>query len=47
MCLFLLCFFHGGAVRSDDLSLLGYSGNRRQELGVVQDKVRALLGLGS
>jgi len=38
--------FHGGAVRSDDLSLLGYSGNRRQELGVVQDKVRALLGLG-
>jgi MoxR-like ATPase len=38
--------FHGGAVRTDDLSLLGYAGNRRQELGAVQEKVKALLALG-
>ncbi len=36
--------FHGGAVRTEDLLLLGYAGNRRGELGVVRDKVRALLG---
>jgi MoxR-like ATPase len=35
---------HGGAVDTPDLMLLSYSGNRRQELPVVQEKVRALLG---
>lgn len=35
---------HGGAVDTPDLMLLAYSGNRRQELPVVQEKVRTLLG---
>jgi MoxR-like ATPase len=38
--------FHGGAVDAPDLELLAFSGNRRQELPVVQEKVRALLGAG-
>ncbi len=36
----------GGAVETADLELLAFSGNRREELPVVQHKVRALLGLG-
>ena len=36
---------HGGAVREDDLILLAYVGNRVHELSVVEDKVRAILGL--
>jgi MoxR-like ATPase len=39
--------FHGGAVQTPDLVLLSYCGNRRHELPAVQEKVRALLGLGS
>ncbi len=39
--------FHGGAVQTPDLALLAYVGNRRHELPVVADKVRALLGLGA
>ncbi len=40
-------FLHrGGAVESQDLELLCYCGNRRHELPAVQEKVRALLGLG-
>lgn len=39
--------FHGGAVQTPDLILLSYCGNRRHELPAVQEKVRALLGLGS
>ena len=35
----------GGAVETADLVLLAYCGNRREELPVVQQKVRALLGL--
>lgn len=38
--------FHGGAVQTEDLSLLCYAGNRRHELAAVAEKVRALLGLG-
>jgi MoxR-like ATPase len=38
--------FHGGRVESQDLALLSYVGNRRHELPVVSEKVRALLGLG-
>ncbi|MBL8604450.1 MAG: AAA family ATPase [Myxococcales bacterium] len=38
---------HGGAVQQSDLALLAYVGNRRHELGAVQDKVRKLLGLTS
>jgi MoxR-like ATPase len=37
--------FHGGAVQTQDLSLLAYVGNRRHELPVVAEKVYALLGL--
>ncbi|MEZ4384992.1 MAG: AAA family ATPase [Nannocystaceae bacterium] len=37
---------HGGAVEQSDLHLLAYVGNRRDELAVVEAKVRALLGLG-
>jgi MoxR-like ATPase len=36
---------HGGRVQEHDLRLLAYTGNRRQELPVVQEKVHALLGL--
>ncbi len=35
----------GGAVETADLVLLAFCGNRREELPVVQQKVRALLGL--
>jgi MoxR-like ATPase len=38
---------HGGAVDTPDLMLLAYVGNKRHELPVVEEKVRALLGLGS
>ncbi len=36
---------HGGPVREPDLILLAYVGNRVHELPVVEEKVRALLGL--
>ncbi|MEZ4452208.1 MAG: AAA family ATPase [Nannocystaceae bacterium] len=36
---------HGGAVEAQDLSLLAYVGNRKDELPVVAGKVKALLGL--
>jgi MoxR-like ATPase len=34
--------FHGGAVQTPDLQLLCYTGNRRHELPVIAEKVRAL-----
>ncbi len=37
--------FHGGPVDTQDLALMAYVGNRRNELAVVADKTRALLGL--
>ena len=37
--------FHGGPVDTQDLTLMAYVGNRRHELPVVTEKVRALLGL--
>jgi MoxR-like ATPase len=37
--------FHGGAVEPQDLTLLAYVGNRRQELPAVAEKVMALLGM--
>ena len=36
---------HGGAVQHDDLRLLRYVGNKRQELTLVEDKVDRMLGL--
>ncbi len=36
---------HGGAVGIEDLKLLAYVGNRRDELALVQSKVKALLGV--
>ncbi|MBX2803526.1 MAG: AAA family ATPase [Myxococcales bacterium] len=38
---------HGGRVTPADLKLLAFTGNRRHELAAVQEKVTALLGLGS
>jgi MoxR-like ATPase len=37
--------FHGGTVDAQDLRLLAYVGNRVHELGVVAEKVHALLGV--
>ena len=36
---------HGGPVEHDDLRLLRYVGNKRHELGLVEDKVDRMLGL--
>ena len=36
---------HGGKVQSNDLVLLAYAGNRKEELLAVREKVHALLGI--
>ena len=38
--------FHGGAVEREDLQLLSYLGQTREEIDVLEDKVPELLGLG-
>ena len=38
--------FHGGAVERQDLALLSYLGETREEIDLLEEKVPKLLGIG-